>query len=331
LSPQIALAVAAVGAAAAPESPPASSWPQPVVAKVEAALANMLSLERPNAIGLATIFDGNKYVQCRRDDDRKIRCEAAGALLQPSLARTLTSAHLEELQESFGWALDKSFGNYVQVFPADVSVHRLEQEIEFALENVYEVDPARLEMRTDWVKKEPCPPRNGYAMNLAGAIYDGIAMARLAIHTCAYESPDKESFHFVKGDADELFAAYGARVTGEVERLRVNLDRRVWFILDTEIGLVQCAAEDTPPSLYCEAQSAEAWPALDSVLTPERVARLHAAGFSDPGRAPNYWRNYAIEPFDAAAIARELLTVLHDVYGYRGKPALKIKTERTAD
>jgi hypothetical protein len=156
-------------------------------------------------------------------------------------------------------------------------------------------------------------------------------MAHQAIRACAYESPDKETFHFVKGDADELFAAYGARVTGEAQRLRVNLDRRVWFILDTEIGFVQCATEDTPPSLYCEAQSAEAWPALDSVLTPERIARLHAAGFSDPGRAPNYWRNYPVEPFDASAIARELLTVLHEVYGYRGKPALKIKTERTAD
>jgi hypothetical protein len=102
LSPQIALVAAAVAAAAAAESPPAAGWSQPVVAKVEAALDNMLTLERPNAIGLATIFDGNKYVQCRRADDRKIRCEAAGALLQPSLARTLTPTRLEELQESFG-------------------------------------------------------------------------------------------------------------------------------------------------------------------------------------------------------------------------------------
>jgi hypothetical protein len=323
--------MATTAAASAAEPPATTGWPQPVVAKVEAALSNMLTLERPNAIGLATVFDGNKYVQCRRADDRKIRCEAAGALLQPSLAHALTPARLEELQKSFGWELDKSFGNYVQVFPADVSAHRLSQEIEFALGNVYEVDPAGLEARTDWVKHEACSPRNGYAMNLAGAIYDGIAMARLAIRACAYESPDKEAFHFVKGDTDELFVAYGARVTGEVQRLRVNLDRRVWFILDTEIGFVQCATETSPASLYCEAQSAEAWPALDSVLTPERIARLHTAGFSDPGRAPNYWRNYPVEPFDASAIARELLTVLHEVYGYRGKPALKIKTERTAD
>lgn len=65
-----------------------------------------------------------------------------------------------------------------------------------------------------------------------------------------------------------------------------------------------------------------------SVLTPERVARLHDAGFADPGRAPNYWKRYAVDQVDDAGIARELLTVLHDVYGYSGLPTLKVKTEK---
>ena len=67
---------------------------------------------------------------------------------------------------------------------------------------------------------------------------------------------------------------------------------------------------------------------LASILTPDRVARLHAAGFTDPGRTPNYWKTYALAKFDDAAIARELLTVLYQVYGYHGAPRLTIKTEK---
>jgi hypothetical protein len=70
---------------------------------------------------------------------------------------------------------------------------------------------------------------------------------------------------------------------------------------------------------------------LESVLTPERVARLHAAGFADPGRAPNYWRDYPLDKFDDATIAHETLTILYDVYGYNGEPKLKYKTEERDD
>jgi hypothetical protein len=68
---------------------------------------------------------------------------------------------------------------------------------------------------------------------------------------------------------------------------------------------------------------------LRSILTPERVARLNAAGFIDPGRAPNYWKNYLPDQVDDQTIARELLTILHDVYGYTGLPKLDIITERS--
>ena len=82
------------------------------------------------------------------------------------------------------------------------------------------------------------------------------------------------------------------------------------------------------PAIYCEAESADSAPVLASVLTPERVVRLHAAGFSDPGRAPNYWRIYRFDEFNDAAIARELLTILYDVYGYNGSPKLTVATEK---
>jgi hypothetical protein len=62
--------------------------------------------------------------------------------------------------------------------------------------------------------------------------------------------------------------------------------------------------------------------ALASVLTPDRLSRLKDTGYSDPGRGPNYWK---ICPFDAqtdAGVARELLTLPFDVYGFRGPAGL---------
>ena len=69
------------------------------------------------------------------------------------------------------------------------------------------------------------------------------------------------------------------------------------------------------------------WPALTGVLTPDWVTRLYAAGFADPGRSPNYWKTYPVDQVDDAAITRELLAILHDVYGYTGLPKLEMKTE----
>ena len=116
-------------------------------------------------------------------------------------------------------------------------------------------------------------------------------------------------------------------MTGEIQRLRVNLDRHVFVAFETQIGYVQCAPQTSPAAIYCEAQSADSWPALASILSPDRVARLHEAGFADPGRAPNYWKIYPADQVGDAAIAREVLTILHDVYGYTGLPKLGVKTE----
>lgn len=70
---------------------------------------------------------------------------------------------------------------------------------------------------------------------------------------------------------------------------------------------------------------------LVRILTSERVARLHAAGFADPGRAPNYWKIYPVGQFTYAAIADELLMVLYEVYGYTGTPKLNFTTEKGRD
>lgn len=294
--------------------------------RIESALRNMLTLDRPNQIGFATIWDGNKYVQCGRLANRDIRCEAAGTLMQPSLERVLTPERLKQIQ-TLGWRLDPQFGNFVQTFPSNVSTGLLAGKILAVLADAYDADLANLEVDSIWVKAEECPPRNGPSQNLAGMINNAPSMRPTAIHACSYNPGPADGPNLPVGSAAELFDLYGARVTGEISRLHVNIDRRVFAIFDAGIGYLQCEPQSPPAAIYCEAQSAESWEALASILTPERITRLHEAGFADPGRAPNYWKKYAVEGTSDACIAREILSILHDVYGYNGMPKLKVITE----
>ncbi len=300
--------------------------PQPGNSRVEAALQNIMALVRPGQDGFATIWDGNKYVQCGRRPDRSLRCEAAGALMQPSLGHVLSAERATRLA-ALGWRLDPSFGNYVQSFPPDMPIGRIADKILQALAEGYDAELADVEVQSTWVASEPCPPRNGPSQNLAGIVSNAPSMAATAVHACAYRPKPDQGPGLPAGSAAELIDLYGARVTGEIQRLRVNLDRRVHVVFETQIGYIQCEPQTSPDAIYCEAQSADSWPALAGVLSPDRVARLHAAGFADPGRAPNYWKIYPADQVDDAAIAREVLTILHDVYGYTGLPKLEVKTE----
>ena len=129
------------------------------------------------------------------------------------------------------------------------------------------------------------------------------------------------------GSAELLNELYGPRATAELQRLRVNLQRKVFVVFDAGIGYIQCEPQAAPDVIYCEAQSPGSSAALSSVLTPDRVAKLHSAGYADPGRSPNYWKDYPLDKYDDAAIAKEVITLLHDVYGYTGSEQLTVKTE----
>ena len=100
-------------------------------------------------------------------------------------------------------------------------------------------------------------------------------------------------------------------------------------MLDTGGGYIQCGPQP-PRAVYCEAQSAERWPVLSRILTAERVARLRAAGYAHPGHAPNDSKSYPIDGMSDTAIADELLTLLHEVYGYDGMPELVFRTEKNS-
>ena len=296
--------------------------------KVEAAITTIREINRPGRDNLATVWDGNKYVQCRRMRDRALRCEAAGALMQISLARVLTPERIGRLA-AMGWTQDPSFGNYVQTFAPDVTAKDVASKIIAALSQGYDADTQNLEVETKSIASELCPPRNGPSQNLAGVINDAPAMAATAVHACAYRPKNSEPKRKLGPDSTlaDLIALYGPLATAEIQRLRVNMNRRVFVVFDTGIGYVQCETQTDPNGFYCEAQSTDSWSALAAVLTPARVARLHEAGYADPGRAPNYSKTYLASEISDALLAVELLTVLHDVYGYYGASELKVVTE----
>lgn len=247
--------------------------------------------------------------------------------MQPSLNHILVPERIARLA-ALGWQLDPNFGNYIQVFPADMPVGRVTDQILQVLTEVYDADVSDLKVKSDWVKSQLCPPRNGPTQNLAGMINDAPEMASTAIRTCAYKpTPNLEYTPIIRSVSD-LVLTYGTRVSGELQRLRINEQSRVFLVLATEIGYVQCEPGRDPEAIYCEAQSADSWPALASILTAERIERLHSAGYADPGRGPNYWKIYPADKFDNTSITRELLTILYAVYGYRGLPKLEIGTEK---
>jgi hypothetical protein len=296
--------------------------------KVEAAITTIRVIDRPGRDNLATVWDGNKYIQCRRMTDRSLRCEAAGALMQTSLEHVLSPERIGRLA-AMGWMLDRSFGNYVQTFGPDAAAKDITDKILAALSQAYDADAQNLEVETKSITRELCPPRNGPSQNLAGIINDAPAMAPTAVHACAYRPKGDEPKRKLGPDSTvaDLVDLYGSRVTAEIQRLRVNVHRRVFVVFDTGLGYVQCESQTEPAAFYCEAQSTDSWPALAAVLTSERIARLHAVGYADPGRAPNYSKTYLADSTSDTDLAAELLTVLHDVYGYYGASGLKVITE----
>src|SRR5262245_35873997 len=199
---------------------------------VETVLKDILTAERRGQDGVAAIWDGNMYVQCRRTSGRPLRCEAAGALMQPSLAHTLVPQRVARIG-GLGWQLDPSFGNYVQTFPVTMPVRELADKLLQVLKEGYDADLTDLDTHSAWIKSEPCPPRNGPSQNLAGMINDHPAMAAVAIRTCAYQpGPDDLPIEPIRTRA-AMLDAYGTRAAAELQRLRANIDRKVFTVFDT--------------------------------------------------------------------------------------------------
>ncbi len=161
-----------------------SSWAQTPQLRIASALDNISQLIRPNKIGYATFWDGNKYIQCKRIATKELSCEAAGTMMQPSLRHSLTPEKIEKLT-NLGWFLDNKFGNYIRIFPAELKTIDIADKLFETFNQVYNLNYTSFELKTTWVNDRPCPPRNGLGQNLAGSITDAqqmMATAVLAAH-----------------------------------------------------------------------------------------------------------------------------------------------------
>ena len=145
----------------------AADWPKATHDKIEGAVANMLTLDRPESIGLVTLTTETSSCNAVA---RTIAHPLRGRrLVAPAVARAdPTGAGSRRSRRSAGRSTQ--LRQLCRDFPADAPAKRLATEIEMALSEGYAVDPESIEVRTDWVKKEPCPPRVARSLDLAGSI-----------------------------------------------------------------------------------------------------------------------------------------------------------------
>lgn len=298
--------------------------------RLEQALA---TVEQPPHLAqedLVDIWDHNKTIQCR-NDGAGLHCEAGGDRMQPSLSHVLTPERIAQLIK-LGWRLDPSFGNYIREIPSGTGPDELADLLLRSLALGYGADLTALNIDSKTIGYDACPPRFGPGQDYAGMIIDDPDNKADAVHACAYTpAPDKVELLPVKtaaGPIDDLIASQGATVVPEIQRLLSAHAPHLFLILDSDAGYVQCRTDHTPGELECEAASTDSMPALANQLTPDRVARLHQAGYVDPGPVANYSKTYPANALDAPAVSAELLALLHDVYGYDGSTALEVTTDK---
>lgn len=282
----------------------AAQSPQDALA---AAIAAVRGAQRPGYDQLATVRDGAALIQCRASADQGalLDCEAASGETTPDRINRL---------ERRGWLPVSIDGGYTRIFGPRAPDQEVAGQIMAALAEGYAADPTRLKVATSAAPSPPCPARAGPDQTVAGA--------------CAYTPPLHEPPVLGPGaTTDDIVETYAHEVRTEIARLRASRGRRAFAVFDAKAGYIQCETRPSADGLYCEAQSAESWRALAPVLTPERVALLHAAGYADPGPAPNYSKTYPPGSDDDMATAREILTLLHQVYGYDGLDPIAITTE----
>jgi hypothetical protein len=159
--------------------------PPTATPKVIEALDNIRNLTRPQQDGYATTWQGNKFVQCHALSDQSLSCEAAGAMMQPSLEDVLTPERKQRLA-SLGWRLDPKFGAYVQVFPPTLGLDQVADRILTVLHQAYDADLTHIEVQTRWVGHQACPPRRGPGQIQAGLVDDDPLMSPTAVHGCAF-------------------------------------------------------------------------------------------------------------------------------------------------
>lgn len=292
---------------------------------------------RPKLDGILTVRENTLYVQCiNRADAQGLRCEAAGLEGEPWLHYALTVEHQEKLI-ALGFKPEKTFGNFVRIFPRTIRPKILAHIILGVLTEIYGAEADNVEALTDWLPAQPCHSRVMAGRDRGGSIATPHwGFAKDVAQGCQILENTEELNHddptaVIPGTPPEgeidLDVRYNAAIGVQIKRLEGG-QKHIWAIFEAGVPYVQCQFDKEDNAIYCEAASDDAEGApLARILTPARRQKLIDAGFELPGKVMNFSRFYPLDRYDEAAVAHAILSVLHDGYGYGGTPALMLNTE----
>jgi len=323
------LAVLALQAAAEPAQP--AGLPE-----LEKGIEAVMVPQSAERDGVLTVSDGNLFVQCLNSQYLPAwRCDAAGFEGEPWLRHVLTAARQERLI-ALGFRPDKETGNFVAFLPKATPPDALEERILLVLRDAYGVRPDDITVRAEQVKSGLCHRRIKPNADLGGSILtprwgfakDAAKDCRTVSGADALNRDDPAAVLPDVGGID-LDALYVRPMTAELQRLEtVGKGHDAYVIFDATPAYVQCMHDRDGDRMYCEAASDDAvGKPVERILTPERKAKLIEAGFEPPGKVMNYRRFYPRAQYDMEAVAKALIDVLRQAYGYRGAPAMTVATE----
>ena len=335
LGSMLLFVVALAGAALAEPGPKA---------EIVRGIATILLVENDKTDGILTVAEGNLYVQCLRSHFLPgWRCESAGVEGQPWLHDLLTSDRKAKLT-GLGFAPDPETGNFVSTPPREIAPEVLADTILLVLTDVYGAKPEEIGVRAEKLRSARCHRRIKAGHDRGRAILTKtIGFKQDAEKSCKSKSQpsDAEAADDTanEGGGDEgatpiaaapgidVDARYLAPMTAELDRMR-KAGPHAFVIFEALPAYLQCKHDAEGKRMYCEAVSADAvGKPIARILTPERKAKLIAAGFAPPGRTMNYSRFYPDAEYSTALLAKVLLRVLRGAYGYQGSPAMNVQTE----
>jgi len=302
---------------------------------------SVLIKEEKTKDGVLTVHDNNLFVQCLGSHFLPAwRCEAAGFEGQPWLHHVLTPER-QALLATIGFKPDPQFGNFILMVPKTTDVDTLAALILRVLTDVYAVKPEDIDVKAEWLPFRRCHRRIMAGHDLGGAILtptfgfkkDGGKGCRLESDTDAQNYDDPAAIIPAARGID-VDARYLPAMTNELSRVeRADKALKAYVIFITGPAYVQCLRGDgADDGMYCEAVSEDAvGKPIERILTPERKAKLTQAGFAPPGKVMNYSRFYPAGQYDMPRLAKVLLGILKDVYGYQGAPPMKVHTETGAE
>ena len=299
-----------------------------------------LMSESKRTDSILTVRDGNQFIQCLATHFLKTwRCEAAGLEGQPWLRHTLTSERQAKLA-TLGFEPDPKLGNFLAQIPKTTAPEAMAARLYGALTEGYGVKPEDIKVTAEELPARRCHQRIMAGHELGGLIRTPtIGLARDAAPGCGIEANyDAANYDDPKAvippvQGIDVDARYLPAMTVELQRLeKLGDDVEAFSIFIAGPAYVQCQHDGAGKQMYCEAASEDAvGKPIERILTPERKAKLLAAGFAPPGKTMNYSRFYPAGQYDMPILAKTLLGILKEVYGYQGAPPMRLTTEKKTE